>query len=182
MIKSLVNAIKEQAEHIANIKTFKYEGRDLINAQNNNYTTQIWFEDDIYTQYLITKDLVKVTINIDILDKVYQQDSSLDVHNTTYKIGIVLMKLMDKAYPNIISVADYSLMSLSHYTDDDLFGHRLTLDLYMPSPINECNIDDYIDEDNRFIENTDNEITINTPTINIDNIDLNPIKLRRNGE
>ena len=33
MIKNLVNAIKEEAEHIKNVKFFNYEGADLINSQ-----------------------------------------------------------------------------------------------------------------------------------------------------
>ena len=92
MIKSLVNAIKEQAEHIGGIKSFKYEGADLINAQNNNNTIQVWVEDDIYSEYIVTKDLLKVQLNIDILDKVYQGDDKLEVHNTTLKIAIGILE------------------------------------------------------------------------------------------
>ena len=57
MIKNLVEAIKEQARHIKNVKFFKYDGADLINAQNNNETIQIWVEDDIFSVYIVTKDL-----------------------------------------------------------------------------------------------------------------------------
>ena len=69
MIYTLVNTIKEVAEHIDGVKFFRYEGQDLLNAQNNNSTIQIWVEDDIYTEYIVTKDLLKVQLNIDILDK-----------------------------------------------------------------------------------------------------------------
>ena len=182
MIKDIVNAIKEQAEHIGGIKSFKYEGEDLINSQNNNATIQIIVEDDVFTQYLVTKDLVKMTINIDILDKVYQDDDKLDVHNDTYKIGIVLLKLLEKKYQNILSIYDYSLMSLSNFSDDDLYGHRLTVMMIVPSPINECNIDDFIDEMNEYEKNEDKEIIIHKPEIDISTINITPKKLRRNDE
>lgn len=181
MIIDIVNAIKEQAEHIKNIKSFKYEGQDLINAQNNNATIQIWVEDDIYTEYIVTKDVMKVSVNIDILDKVYQDDDKLTVHDNANKVAIVLIKLIEENYKNIVSVYDYSIMNLSSYTDDDLYGARITLYMYVPSPIDACNIEEYIDLLNEYEKTEDKEITINTPQIDIDEININPIKLKRNG-
>ena len=180
MIKNLIDSIKETAEHIEGVKFFRYEGQDRLNAQNNNKTIQIYVEDDIFTEYLILKDLVKVSLHINILDKVYQQDSIEDVHDNTYKIAIVLMKLIERTYPSNISLYDYSLMTLSHFTDDDLFGVRLSVYLLMPSPINECNINDFINELNKYEEVEDKDIDIKTPQIDINNIDINPIKIQKN--
>lgn len=179
MIKNLVEAIKEQAEHIKNVKHFNYEGADLINAQNNNSTIQIWIEDDIFTEYLVTKDLVKVQMNIDILDNIGDDEEKVDVHDRTNKLGIVLIKLIEENYKNILSVYDYNLLNVSHYTDDDLFGTRMSLYLTMPSPINFCNINEFIDELNEYEKNDDKEITINKPEIDINNININPVKLKK---
>lgn len=179
MIKNLVNAIKEQAKHIKNVKHFNYEGADLINAQNNNSTIQIWIEDDIFTEYLVTKDLVKVQMNIDILDNIGENEEKVDVHDRTNKLGIVLIKLIEESYNGILSVYDYNLLNVSHYTDDDLFGTRMSLYITMPSPINLCNINEFIDELNEYEKNEDNDITINKPEIDIDNININPVKLKK---
>ena len=179
MIKNLVLAIKEQAEHIKNVKHFNYEGADLINAQNNNSTIQIWIEDDIFTEYLVTKDLVKVQMNIDILDNIGDDEEKVDVHDRTNKLGIVLIKLIEENYKNILSVYDYNMLNVSHYTDDDLFGTRMSLYLTMPSPINFCNINEFIDELNEYEKNEEKEITINKPEIDINNININPVKLKK---
>ena len=179
MIKNLVEAIKEQAEHIKNVKHFNYEGADLINAQNNNSTIQIWIEDDIFTEYLVTKDLVKVQMNIDILDNIGYDEEKVDVHDRTNKLGIVLIKLIEENYKGILSVYDYNLLNVSHYSDDDLFGTRMSLYLTMPSPVNYCNINEFIDELNEYEKNDDNEITINKPEIDINNININPVKLKK---
>lgn len=179
MIKNLVEAIKEQAEHIKNVKHFNYEGADLINSQNNNSTIQIWIEDDIFTEYLVTKDLVKVQMNIDILDNIGDDEEKVDVHDRTTKIAIVLIKLIEESYKNILSVYDYNLLNVSHYTDDDLFGTRMSIYLTMPSPVNECNINEFIDELNEYYKEEDKDITINKPEINIDNININPVKLKK---
>lgn len=179
MIKNLVEAIKEQAEHIKNVKHFNYEGADLINAQNNNSTIQIWIEDDIFTEYLVTKDLVKVQMNIDILDNIGENESKLDVHDRTNKLGIVLIKLIEENYKNIISVYDFNFLNLSNYSDDDLFGTRVSLYLTMPSPVNFCNINEFIDELNEYEKNEEKKITINKPEIDINNININPVKLKK---
>ena len=179
MIKNLVEAIKEQAEHIKNVKHFNYEGADLINAQNNNSTIQIWIEDDIFTEYLVTKDLVKIQMNIDILDTIGDNEEKVDLHDRTTKIAIVLIKLIEENYKNILSVYDYNMLNVSHYSDDDLFGTRMSLYLTMPSPVNQCNINEFIDELNEYEKNDDNDITINKPEIDINNININPIKLKK---
>lgn len=179
MIKNLVNVIKEEAEHIKNVKFFKYEGADLINAQNNNATIQVFVEDDIFTEYLVTKDLVKIQLNIDILDNIGDGDDMLEIHDRTTKIAIVLIKLIEENYKNILSVYDYNMLNVSHYSDDDLFGTRISLYLTMPSPINFCNINEFIDELNEYEKNEDKDITINKPEIDIDNININPIKLKK---
>ena len=179
MIKNLVEAIKEQAEHIKNVKHFNYEGADLINAQNNNSTIQIWIEDDIFTEYLVTKDLVKIQMNIDILDTIGDNEEKVDVHDRTNKIAIVIIKLIEENYKNILSVYDYNMLNVSHYSDDDLFGTRMSLYLTMPSPVNQCNINEFIDELNEYEKNDDKDITINKPEIDINNININPIKLKK---
>lgn len=181
MIKNLVNAIKEQAEHISGVKSFTYEGTDLINAQNNNHTIQVIVEDDIYTEYIVTKDLLKVQLNIDILDKVYQADDKLDIHNNTMKIAIVLLKLLELNYYDFINVYDYSIMSVSRYTDDELYGQRLSVYLHMPSPVSACNLQEFINLTNEYEKREDKEIDIQAPQIDIESININPIKLKKNG-
>lgn len=179
MIKNLVEAIKAQAENIKGVKFFRYEGADLINAQNNNATIQIWVEDDIFIDYIITKDLVKIQLNIDILDNIRDGEDILETHDRTTKIAIVLINLLEYRYKNILSVYDYNMLNVSHYTDDDLFGTRMSLYITMPSPINFCNINEFIDELNEYEKNEDKDITINKPEIDINNININPVKLKK---
>lgn len=180
MIKNIVDAIKEQAEHISGIKFFRYEGQDLINAQNNNSTIQVWVEDNIYCEYIVTKDLLKVQINIDILDVLTLDKSVLDIHNETSKMCIVLMKLIEENYKYMVNIYDYSILNVSRYTDDVSYGSRMSLWLHIPSPIDVCSIENYIDGFNKYDEYIDDDIDIDYPKIDINNIDISPIKLKRN--
>lgn len=181
MIKTIVNLVKDEAEHIENVKFFRYDGVDYLNHQSNNSTVQVWFEDDIYIDYLVTKDLNKLTFNVDILDKKAQDETIIDKHNDTTKIAVVLLKLLEKHY-DMLNIYDYSIMTLSHYTDDDLFGVRLTVSLFAPSLINYCNIEDYIDEENKYKERKDMDIDINIPTIDINDLDIKPKTLTKNNK
>lgn len=180
MIKYLIDSIQEVAEHIKGVKFFRYEGQDRMNAQNNNHTIQVWVEDDIYTEYILTRDVVKMTVHIDILDKLYQDDSKEEVHDNTYKISIVLMKLLESVFPDKISLYDYSIMTLSDYTDDELYGCRLTVYLIMPSPIDVCNIDEFLDELNEYETQEEKDIDIIAPTIDINDINITPTKVPKN--
>jgi hypothetical protein len=172
MIKFLVETIRNEAQRIAGIKSFKYQGVDEINAQNNNSTIQVVVEDDIQIEYLVTKDISSIKLNIDILDKVEQDTDIVDVHNNTYKIGIVLMKLLDRHY-EFINIHDFSIMTLSKFSDDVLYGSRLSLTLFTSNMINECNLDDYLDETNVFDKEDSKEV------IQIQEINLVPKRKRK---
>jgi hypothetical protein len=172
MIKFLVENIRTECQRIAGVKSFFFEGVDEINAQNSNNTIQVVVEDDIQIEYLVTQDITSIKINIDILDKVEQDTSVVDVHNNTYKIAVVLMKLLDRHY-EFINIHDFSIITLSKFTDDVLYGCRLSLTLFMPSPINSCNIDDYLDETNVFDKEDSKEV------IQIQEINLVPKRKKK---
>ena len=180
MIKQLINNIKEQAEHIGGIGSFKYEGEDLINAQHNNAVIQMIVEDNIYVEYLTTKDVVRVSVNIDIFDKITDTNDKVTIHNNTFKIGVVLLKLLQSNYGNVMSINDYDFLFVSRYSDDELCGVRMSVELIMPTPITYCNIVEFIDKSNKYASVEDFEITINQPKIDVSKLDINPIKLKKN--
>lgn len=217
MIRNIINLIKREAENIDGVKTFRYEGRDLTNTQNNNSVIQINIESDIYIDYLVTKEMCKMVINLTILDNIDQTDEKncgkdvweleddsicigeipegteivesmnidtsedkktlLDVQNKCFKIAVVLMKFIEMNGGDLISIADYSIMTLDRYTDDELAGVRLTLSLYCPSPVSYCDLSNYYNKFNRYDQKCDRPICVDTPQINVDDLNISPIKL-----
>lgn len=180
MIKQLIDNIRDKAENISGIGSFRYEGEDLINAQPNNAVIQVIVENDVFIDYLVTKDLIKIGLNIDILDSVTSEKDELSVHNKTFKIGVVLLKLIEDSFRSNVKIDDYNFLFVSRFTDDELSGVRMSVDFTMPSPITYCNISDYLDAENKYQSVKDFEITINKPQIDVDELDINPIKLKRN--
>ena len=177
MITNIVNAIKLQAEHIQGVSSFKYEGVDLINQQHNNQTIQIVVEDDIFIDSTSNEHEMVVEMNVAILDNIKQGEDKLDVHNRTIKIALVLMKLLGQ-YGSTFYITDYNILTLSNYTDDNNFGARISFKAKTINQITICNLDDYIDDEQTFVDYIDNEIKIEHDTINIDSIVINPIKLK----
>lgn len=173
MIKQIVDIIKNECEKIKSVSSFRYEGRDLINAQNNYYTVQVIVENDTYLEYIIERDLSKLTLNIDILDNVYQDTTTLDVHNHCMNIAIILLHLLDNKFKSMINVQDYSITTVDRYTDDNLSGVRITLMLIMPSLISICDIDEYWDENQTYQSNQDIVINIDENKINDSDFEIN---------
>jgi hypothetical protein len=81
-------------------------------------------------------------------------------------------------FKGIISVYDYSILTLSHYSDDSSAGVKLSLVLTIPNGVNLCELDDHFGE--TYPEDPDHEIDINTDEIG--DIDINPIHLPRKRE
>ena len=100
----------------------------------------------------------------------------LDVQNDAYTIACDIMAKIDNTeeYYNVLSVYDYSILTLARYTDDQSAGVKLSLTLEMPNPVNLCTLDENFN-DEPYSGDTDTEITIETNDVG--DLDINPIHL-----
>jgi hypothetical protein len=104
------------------------------------------------------------------------ENDILTVQNNAYTIAADIIAYIDtqEAYKGVLSVYDYSILTLSHYTDDSSAGVKLSLVLEMPSPVNLCTLDDNFN-DEPYPEDKDNEIDLDIEEVG--DIDLKPIHL-----
>ena len=172
MLKDVVNIIKDISLRHKGVRTFRYQSEILNNAQNNNKMYQVYVDDVSLHELNITTNIFKAQFEIYILGFVDDENTVLDVQNNAYTIACDIMAKIDidDAYKGVLSVYDYSILTLSHYTDDNAAGVKLSLVLQMPNPVN-FNDEPYEDE-------PDNEININNDEIG--DIDINPITLPTN--
>ena len=114
-----------------------------------------------------------------ILGFVDDENPILDVQNNAYTIAAdIIAKIdTDDEYKGFLSVHDYSIVTLSHYTDDDAAGVKLSLVLAMPSPVDLCELDENFN-DEPYEPEQDGEITINKDDVG--DITIKPIKLPKN--
>ena len=179
MLKDVVNIIKDISLRHKGVRTFRYQSEILNNAQNNNKMYQVYVDDVSLHELNITTNIFKAQFEIYILGFVDDENTVLDVQNNAYTIACDIMAKIDidDAYKGVLSVYDYSILTLSHYTDDNAAGVKLSLVLQMPNPVNLCTLDDNFN-DEPYEDEPDNEININNDEIG--DIDINPITIPTN--
>ena len=181
MIKDVIEILRDVALRHKGVRTFIYKGDDLFNAQNNHLGYQVYVDDVSYHQLNITTNIFKAEFQVYVLGFVHDKTTILDVQNNAYTIACDIMAYIDTQndFKGVLSVYDYSIVTLSHFTDDNSAGVKLSLVLQMPSPVNMCTLDDNFN-DEPYEPEPDKEIDIDTKEVG--KLDINPIKLPRNRE
>lgn len=179
MLKDIINILKDVSLKHKGVRTFRYQGNDFFNAQNNNKMYQVYVDDVSLHQLNITTNIFKAEFEIYVLGFVDDDNDVLTVQNNAYTIACDIMAYIDTsdAFQGILSVYDYSILTLSHFTDDNASGVKLSLVLQMPSPVDLCTLEDNFN-DEPYSGDTDTQIDINTDEVG--DIDLKPITLPRN--
>ena len=179
MLKDVIDILKDVSLRHKGVYTFRYQGEDLNNAQNNYKMFQVYVDDVSLHELNITTNIFKARFEIYIIGFVHDDKTVLDIQNDAYTIACDIMAYIDtqEAFQGILSVYNYSILTISHYTDDNAAGVKLSLVLEMPNPVNLCTLDDNFN-DEPYEEETDSEIDINNEEIG--DLDINPITLPTN--
>lgn len=179
MLKDVINIIKDISLRHKGVKTFRYQGDKFNNAQNNHKTFQVYVDDISLHELNITTNVFKAKFEIYILSQPNDEKSVLDIQNEAYTIACDIMAYIDtkEEFYGILSVYDYSLLTLARYTDDQSAGVKLSLTLEMPSPVSLCTLDDNFNEE-PYEEEEDTPIDIDEKEVG--ELDISPIKLPRN--
>lgn len=146
MYKELINIIKNVCLRYKGVKTFRYQNIFLNNAQNNHATLQVYLSDVTHHDLNISyqPQIFKAEFTLYILDTPTKDEGGiLDVQDRCYDAALNIIAKIDslEEYQGILRVHDYSIMTISHYSDDDSAGVMLSLELEIPIAINLCDID-----------------------------------------
>ena len=182
MLKDVINILKDISLRHKGVRTFRYQGDIYNNAQNNYKTYQVYCDDVSFHQLNITTNIFKAEFQLYILGfpENNTPDDILDVQNNAYTIAADILAYIDTQdeFKGVLSVYDYSILTLSHYTDDNSAGVKLSVVIEMPSPVNLCELDENFNPE-PYDDEPDNEIDLNINEIG--DIDLKPISLPRSG-
>ena len=165
-------------KHVA-VKQYKYQKRIMINQQNNNAYMQVVIEDDPYGQYIKTNGVYTLTLNIDVLGFPKDDTEILKIQSDAFQVASELIAYIDKdmTFMDRISVYDYSMLSISHFTDDNAAGQRISLELVVPNPINLCTLDDNFTDEIVLGEKDELELKDPNPESKANELVLKPIRL-----
>lgn len=180
MLKDVINILKDISLRHKGVRTFKYQSDIYNNAQNNHKYYQVYVDDVSLHELNITTNIFKARFEIYIFGFVDDDTTVLDVQNNAYTIAVDIMAYIDEleALKGVLRVYDYSILTVSHYTDDNASGVKLSLVLEMPNPVDLCTLEDNFN-DEPYNEPEDVEIDINDNEVG--DIDLKPISLPRSG-
>lgn len=164
------------------VKTFRYQGKSYNNAQNNFKTFQVYVDSVSLHQINITTNIFTSEFEIYILAQPNDQKKVEDVQTEAYTVAIDLIAALDfwKEYNSILSVHDYSILTLADYTDDASAGVKLSLVLEVPNPLNLCSYEENFN-DEPYPEDEDTPV-IDVPQKEVGELNIKQIKLPRNRE
>lgn len=181
MFKEIIEYILSVALRHKAVRYGRYMGRKFINEQNSHGYMQFVIEDDPYTQRLLEKNLSTMTLNIDILGFPRDGYGVADAQSDAFQIAHEVMAFIeaDPAYQGLLSVHDYSLLSVARFDDNESAGQRLTLEIVIPDATDLCTLADNFD-DEPHIEPApeDTGISEGCPAPSEDVV-LKPIRLKR---
>ena len=181
MLKDIIDILKDVSLRHKGVRTFRYQSDKLNNAQNNHKTYQVYVDTASMHQLNITTNIFKAEFEIYVLGQPDGESGNtiLDVQNNAYTIAADIVAYIDTMdeFKGILSVYDYSILTLAHYTDDDSSGVKLSLVLRMPSPVNLCELDENFN-DEPYEDDEDHEIDVDIDEV--DDIDIHPITLPKN--
>lgn len=181
MLKDVIDIIKDVSLRHKGVRTFRYQSDIYNNAQNNHKTYQVYVDTASMHQLNITTNIFKAEFEIYVLGFPTEESGNtvLDVQNNAYTIAADIIAYIDTKdeFKGVLSVYDYSILTLAHYTDDDSSGVKLSLVLRMPSPVNLCELDENFN-DEPYEDDEDQEIDINEEEVG--DIDIHPITLPKN--
>ena len=165
-------------KHVA-VRQYKYQKRIMINQQNNNAYMQVVIEDDPYGQYIKTNGVYTLTLNIAALGFPKADTEILKIQSDAFQVASELIAYIDNdtTFMDRISVYDYSMLSISHFTDDNAAGQRISLELVVPNPINLCTLDDNFTDEIVLVEKDELELKDPNPESKANELVLKPIRL-----
>lgn len=178
--KDVTNILIDTLKRFKGVKYVKYTGDDLINQQNNNPYLQCWVDNISFHQFNLTTNIVKAEYQIYILGFAdgTSGNTVLDIQDKCYDVAIYTLAAIDtnSVYNGIVSVYDYSILTLDRKSDDNSAGVKLSVTLSIPNGVDICEIDNMFGEP--YKPEPDKEIDIDVTDVG--DITLKPITLPKN--
>lgn len=176
--KDIITMVADTFSRFKGVNFVKYQSDDLNNQQHNYKTIQAYISDVAFEQHNLTTNINKLELNVYILGFPENDtpDDILDVQDKCYNVAINVLAYLDTKpqFQGILSLYDYDIMTISHYTAQLNAGVKVSIVLNVPSAVNLCELDDNFGEP--YVPEGDAEIDIDNNEVG--DITLTPVNLR----
>jgi len=177
MINEIKNIIRDACLRHKGVRSFRYAGEDLINAQNGAKYIQAVMDDVSLMELNITTGIFVWHTDLYLLAFPGRQASDVSAwQDACLTVAVDVMALLEKENPADLRVHDFSILTLSRFSDDSAAGVKISLDLEVPNPIDLCNYEENF-SDEPWSGDTDHRIDISAKTVG--DIDIKVITLPR---
>lgn len=175
--QEIIEVVRETFLRYKGVRVFRYQDRLLNNAQGNEDEIQVFCDSQTLSQFNVTTNIAKMEMNIFILRQPSDEKPILVCQDDCYLVAANVVAKLDvlEDYRGILSVYDWSIVTVDHVTDNDSAGVRLTLVLSIPNPANLCE-----DVFNPEPYSGDTDYDVDVPYDEPDRLDINPITLPKN--
>jgi len=150
MLEQIINLLKDISLRHKGVKTFRYQADDLNNQQANYEGFQVYVDDVSLHQLNITTNIFRTEFQLYILSTPENTpEAILKAQDDAYTIAVDILAYIDlkDEYKGILSVYDYSILTLSHYTANNSAGVKLSLVIQTPNPVNLCTLEDNFNDE-----------------------------------
>ena len=182
MIKDTIEYLLNIASKHVLINHTSYKEVYNINDSHNDKQFQFIIDSNNMIENNITENILKYKLEMYCLGFVKTNITQLDIQDQATHMLVDFINYIDNDnYP--IEVYDWSILSLSEYTDNNSAGAKLTLNVIIPNILNLCEYkDNFIEKPIEEIPSIDitpsDECTNETFASNENKLILNPIKLK----
>lgn len=169
--KQVTDIIIDTLNRFKGVNYVKYTGNDLVNQQHNHRTIQCWVDDVSLHQFKLTQNTANVEYQVYILG--FPEDtpeSILDIQDKCYDVALYTLAYLDNMpqFKGIVSLYDYSILTLSHFTAQNNAGIKLSIVLTIPNGVDMCQLEDkfgepYKEDEDHLIEIHPIDLPINNP-------------------
>lgn len=161
MIQDIITILRQLFLRHKGVRTFRYQKDTKNNAKNSNKAIQVYVDSVVMNELNITNGVFKSTYEIYVLIPHTDNTPTEENQSRCLTVAADVMAAIDEfpEYRGIISVYDYSILTLDGYSDDNCDGVRLTLTLNVPSPVSLCALGDNFN-DEPYEEEEDKEIDV----------------------
>lgn len=145
----IVDILYELARQHKGIKGFMYDSVNEIGNGSEVYPL-LWLEDPVLLN-CVAANIIKIDFNFTITEVPAGNAEAKEIQDRCFASGLAIIeKLREIKNRTLLSVEDFSAVSLRRYYDNNAAGYRFSVTVSRVNPQNLCELDEIFDPAKEF--------------------------------
>lgn len=135
MIKRLVHIFRDISLLHKGIHSFKYQSEIYNNSKGDDLMFQVLMDDVSYSNFDLVKNTIDLELNFYVLATPDDKMSSIEAQDMAYKMAVNIVDKLESDHKRLVYLKQFSVITVSHYTDNDSSGVKCSIVFETPSPL-----------------------------------------------